>query len=64
MEIVLSFIIFVKIFILSMSVLYCLKIGYDVIKVSTLQEGKVELGKNGLLSLGCAISYIIAYCFG
>lgn len=47
-----------------MSVLYCLKIGYDVIKVSTLQEGKVELGKNGLLYLGCAISYIIAYCFG
>ena len=64
MEIVLSFIIFLKIFILSMSVLYCLKIGYDVIKVSTLQEGKVELGKNGLLYLGCAISYIIAYCFG
>lgn len=63
MEIVLSFIIFVKIFILSMSVLYCLKIGYDVIKVSTLQEGKVELGKNGLLYLGCAISYIIAYWF-
>lgn len=47
-----------------MSVLYCLKIGYDVIKVSTLQEGKVELGKNGLLYLGCAISYIIAYWFG
>ena len=63
MEIVLSFIIFVKIFVLSMSVLYCLKIGYDVIKVSTLQEGKVELGKNGLLYLGCAISYIIAYWF-
>ena len=64
MEIVLSFIIFVKIFVLSMSVLYCLKIVYDVIKVSTLQEGKVELGKNGLLYLGCAISYIIAYWFG
>ena len=46
-----------------MSILYCLRISYDIAKVLTLKEGKVELGKNGMLFLGCSISYIIAFIF-
>ena len=60
MEIFLGFVSFIKIFILVMSILYLLKVCYDIVKVYTLQEGKVELGKYGLLYVGCAISYIIA----
>ena len=61
MEVFLSIGIFIKVFILMMSILYCLKVGYEILKVYTLQEGKVELGKNGLLHLGCAIAYILTY---
>lgn len=64
MNIVLDIITFVKVFMLSMSILYSFKVGYDIVKVSTLQEGKVDLGKNGLLYLACALSYIIAFIFG
>ena len=61
MEVFLSIGIFIKVFILMMSILYCLKVGYEILKVYTLQEGKVELGKNGLLYLGCAIAYVLTY---
>ena len=54
---------FIKVFILAMSILYCLRISYDIAKVLTLKEGKVELGKNGMLFLGCSISVIIAFLF-
>lgn len=60
MELFLSFIGFLKIFVLVMSILYILKVCYDIAKVATLQEGRVEMGKYGLLYLGCAISYIMA----
>ena len=61
MEILLSVGIFIKVFVLMMSILYCLKIVYEILKVYTLQEGKVELGKNGLIYLACAIAYILTY---
>lgn len=61
MEILLSVGIFIKVFVLMMSILYCLKIVYEILKVYTLQEGKVELGKNGLTYLACAIAYILTY---
>ena len=54
---------FLKVFVLVMAILYCLKIAYDVAKVYTLEEGKVELGKNGLLYLGCAVAYIMTCIF-
>ena len=60
MEIFLGFIHFLQIFTLVMSILYLLKVGYDIAKVATLQEGKVELGKYGLLMVGVSVSYIIA----
>jgi len=60
MEIFLGFIHFLQIFMLVMSILYLLKVGYDIAKVATLQEGKVELGKYGLLMIGMSVSYIIA----
>ena len=60
MEIFLSFIEFVRVFIFVMSVLYILKVGYDIVKVYTLQEGKVEFGKYGLLYLACSVSYVIS----
>lgn len=60
MEIFLGFIRFLQIFTLVMSILYLLKVGYDIAKVATLQEGKVELGKYGLLMIGMSVSYIIA----
>lgn len=63
MEIFLGFIHFLQIFTLVMSILYLLKIGYDIAKVATLQEGKVELGKYGLLMVGVSVSYIIALIF-
>lgn len=63
MDIVLSIGNFIKVFILAMSILYCLRISYDIAKVLTLKEGKVELGKNGMLFLGCSISYIITFIF-
>lgn len=61
MDLFLDFIGFIKVFILVMSILYIIKIGYDIAKVYTLQEGKVELDKYGLLYLGSAISYIISF---
>lgn len=61
MEILLSFITFCKVFVFVMSCLYILKIICNIIKVMVLQEGKVEMGKYGLLYLGCAISYIITF---
>lgn len=63
LEIFLGFITFVKSFILGMSILYILKIGFDIAKVYTLQEGKVDMGKYGLLYLFFAISYIFAIIF-
>lgn len=63
MEIILGLGLFLKVFVLVMAILYCLKITYDVVKVYTLEEGKVELGKNGLLYLGCAVAYIITCIF-
>jgi len=63
MEILLSFIAFAKVFMLIMSVLYIVKVVYDIAKVYTLQEGKVETGKYGLFLLACSISYIIATIF-
>ncbi len=60
MEIFLGFIHFLQVFTLVMSILYLLKVGYDIAKVATLQEGKVELGKYGLLMIGMSVSYIIA----
>ena len=61
MEIFLGFVSFLSVFILVLSCLYIFKVGYEIAKVYTLQEGKVELGKYGLLYLGCAISYIISF---
>ena len=61
MELFLGFVCFVRVFILVMSILYIVKVAYDIAKVYTLQEGKVELGKYGLLYLGCAVSYIISF---
>ena len=52
-----------KVVVLVMAILDCLKIAYDVAKVYTLEEGKVELGKNGLLYLGCAVAYIMTCIF-
>ena len=45
------------------AILYCLKVAYDIAKVYTLKEGKVELGNNGLLYLGCAVAYIMTCIF-
>ena len=63
LDIFLGFITFVKLFILGMSILYILKIVFDIAKVYTLQEGKVDMGKYGLLYLLVAISYIFAIIF-
>ena len=63
LDIFLGFITFVKLFILGMSILYVLKIVFDIAKVYTLQEGKVDMGKYGLLYLLVAISYIFAIIF-
>lgn len=52
---------FALVFVFVMSVMYVLKVVYDIVKVMTLKEGKVELGKYGLLLLNMAISYIIAF---
>lgn len=60
MELLLCFIVFLKNFLLTMSILYLLKVGYEIAKVYTLREGKVELGKYGLIYVGCSISYIMA----
>lgn len=54
---------FVGIFGLMFSILYILKVVYDIAKVYSLKEGKVELGKNGLLYLGCSVAYIFTYIF-
>jgi len=59
MEMLITFILFVKVFVLIMAILYCLHTLYNIVKVITLKEGKVEFGKYGLLTLGSAISYII-----
>ncbi len=63
LDIFLGFITFIKLFILGMSILYILKIVFDIAKVYTLQEGKVDMGKYGLLYLLLAISYIFATIF-
>lgn len=63
MEIILSIGLFIKVFILMVAILYCLKVAYDIAKVYTLKEGKVELGKNGLLYLGCSVAYIMTCIF-
>ena len=63
MEIILSIGLFIKVFILMVAILYCLKVAYDIVKVYTLEEGKVELGKNGLLYLGCDVAYIMTCIF-
>ena len=63
MEMFLGFIHFMQIFTLVMSILYILKVIYEIAKVATLQEGKVEMGKYGLLMIGASISYIIALIF-
>lgn len=60
MELLLCFIVFLKNFLLTMSILYLLKVGYEIAKVYTLREGKVELGKYGLIYVGCSISYIMS----
>ena len=56
-----AFISFIGIFLLMMSILYCIRMAYDVVKVLTLKEGKVMTGKYGMLYLGLSISYIISY---
>ena len=43
-----------------MSILYILRVSYNIAKVYTLKDGKVEFGKYGLLYLACSISYIIS----
>jgi hypothetical protein len=48
-----------KFFIFIFSILIILKHLYNVIKVFTLQTGKLETSKAELIVLGCAISYII-----
>lgn len=63
MEIVISAINFVKVFAIAMSVLYCLRVVYDIAKVITLRDGKVDMGKYGMFLLGCSVSYIIACIF-
>ena len=63
MELFLSFVAFVKVFVLVMSILYILKVVYDIAKVYTLKEGKVEFGKYGLMYLACSISYIMTVIF-
>lgn len=63
MELILSIGLFVKVFLLVLSILYCFKIIYSIAKVYTLEEGKVELGKHGLLYLGVSIAYIITCIF-
>ena len=61
MEMFLSFIFFVKVFVFVFSILYALKVGYEVTKVYVLKEGKVELGRHGLLWLGLSVSYIMSF---
>ena len=63
MDIFLSFISFAKLFTLFMSILYILKVAYDIMKVYTLEEGHVEMGKYGLITLACSISYIMTLIF-
>lgn len=63
MELLLGFLTFVRIFMLMMSILYVIKVIYDIAKVMVLKEGKVELGTYGLLLLGCSISYILTIIF-
>ena len=63
MEIILSLGLFIKVFILMVAILYCLKVAYDIAKDYTLEEGKVEEGKNGMLYLGCAVAYIMTCIF-
>lgn len=60
MELFLSFIGFLKIFLLVFSILYLFRVIYSIAKVYTLKEGKVEVGKYGLLYVGCSISYIMS----
>lgn len=43
------------------SILYVLKVVYEIAKVYTLREGQVTLGKHGLLYLACAISFILTF---
>lgn len=59
MEMFLSTVAFIKIFVLMMSILYILKVCYDIAKVYTLKEGVVDFGKYGLITLACSISYIM-----
>lgn len=63
MEVILSLVTFLKVFVLMVSILYCFKVAFDVIKVYTLEEGKVELGKNGLIYLCFSVAYIMTYIF-
>ena len=56
-----AFISFMGVYLLIMSILYCIRIIYDVMKVLTLKEGKVTMGKFGMLYLGLSISYIVTY---
>jgi hypothetical protein len=52
---------FLGVFALIYSILYILKVLYDSVKVYTLKEGKVELGKYGLIELGISVAYILTY---
>lgn len=63
MEILLSIGLFIKVFAIFFAILYCLRAGYEVAKVWTLKEGKVELGKHGLFFLGGSIAYLLACIF-
>lgn len=57
----LSLIEFVSIFAFVLSWLYLFRTIFNIVKVYTLKEGKVNFGDNGLLYIGFSISYIIAY---
>lgn len=63
MTLILSILGFLKVFILMLSILYCLKIVYDIVKVFTLKDGKVEMGKYGMLWLGGAVAWILTCIF-
>lgn len=61
MTLLFGFIHFCSIFILIMSILCILKVIFEIVKVYTLQEGKVEMDGNEKLLIAASISYIISF---
>lgn len=49
----------VKIFVFIFAILVIIRDLFNLIKVIRLKEGKFELTRTGLISLGCSISYVL-----